>query len=414
MKNIAILHYSCPPVVGGVEEIVRQQASLFRRHFYPVKVIAGKGGHFLKDLHVELNPLLASDHPEIREVQNAPEGDGKTNNLNIFTDRIASYLREVLFDVDVLIAHNVLTMPYNLPLTRALHRLAENDHVRVISWNHDSPYFYDNYPEYLKDGHWSLLRTYNRHIEYITISDRRAEQFKELYGLEHPLPVVPNGIDPIRFFRLEDTTWRLIKEQDLFSADLVLVQPSRLHPRKNIEKSIEVLAAFKKKNQKVKLLLTGAFDPHETATYDYYRKLIALAEQLNVLDDLVMVADYTFKNGHKLTPDRVTIRDLYLIADILFLPSKQEGFGIPLLEAGMIKLPIACSDIPPFRAIAAEDALYFDPDEKAEIISDKIERFLKDLKPQRMFRKVINRYVWDNIFHHHLKDLIEKDPVTNH
>ncbi len=411
MKNIAILHYSCPPVVGGVEEIVRQQASLFRRHFYPVKVLAGKGGHFLKDLHVEINPLLASDHPEIKEVQNA--GTADNGHLERFTDQIESYLRENLSDVDVLLAHNVLTMPYNLPLTRALHRLANGSHLRVISWNHDSPYFYENYPEFLKDGHWSLLCTYNDQIEYVTISERRAEQFRDLYRLSQPLPVIPNGIDPIRFFRLDDTTWRLIQEQDLFSTDLVLVQPSRLHPRKNIEKSIEVLAAFKKKHRNVKLLLTGAFDPHETSTHEYYRKLDDLAKRLKVRDDLVMVADYTFKNGQKLTPDRVMIRDLYLIADILFLPSKQEGFGIPLLEAGMIKLPIACSDIPPFRAIAAADALYFDPEENADIICDKIERFLADLKPQRMFRKVINQYVWDNIFKNQLRDLIEKNPMAS-
>jgi len=58
--NIALLHYSCPPVVGGVEEVVRQQASLFHRHYHPVKIFAGAGGEFAYEYRVEINPLLGS------------------------------------------------------------------------------------------------------------------------------------------------------------------------------------------------------------------------------------------------------------------------------------------------------------------------------------------------------------------
>ena len=65
MINVAILHYSCPPVIGGVEEIVRQQASLLCRHYHPVKVIAGSGSQFTEDFAIEINPLLSSRHPAI-------------------------------------------------------------------------------------------------------------------------------------------------------------------------------------------------------------------------------------------------------------------------------------------------------------------------------------------------------------
>jgi hypothetical protein len=56
--NIALLHYSCPPVVGGVEEIIRQQASLFQRFYHNIKVFSGIGGAFSKYIDVEINPLL--------------------------------------------------------------------------------------------------------------------------------------------------------------------------------------------------------------------------------------------------------------------------------------------------------------------------------------------------------------------
>jgi len=407
MKNIAILHYSCPPVVGGVEEIVRQQASMFRRHFYPVKVFAGRGDVFQKGLPVEINPMLASNHPQIVDVQK--NGAADMPRLRQISKQIESYLRSQLNRFDILIAHNVLTMHYNLPLTMALHRLADERFIRILAWNHDSPFFYDTYPPHLKDEQWAILRRRHQHIDYIAISESRAEEFRRLFNTDETLKVIPNGIDPFRFFRLDDTTWQLIDEQDLFSAELIMVQPSRLHPRKNIEKSIEVLKAFKDRGVKAKLLLTGAFDPHEKSTRTYYHRLNKLALSLGIRDELIVVADYTFRSGKKLPVARVIVRDLYLISDLLFLPSLQEGFGIPLLEAGMIKLPIACSDIPPFKNIGGQDVLYFNPQEAAPSIAAKIETFLKNLSPHRMYRRVISGYVWDNIFSRYMKDFIEKE-----
>ena len=405
--NIALLHYSCPPVVGGVEEIIRQQASLFYRYHHPVKILAGMGDYFQNGIEIEIHPLFSSRHKEIAKLQKEPQKH--LENLHTYAETIFDILKESLHDFDILIAHNVLSMPYNLPLTMALHRLADSRLISIINWNHDSPYFYKNYPAELDSEPYQILKKYNANIHYVTISESRAQEFQRLYKTNKgAITVIPNGIDPIRFFRLSDQTIRLIKEENLFQADLILAQPSRLHPRKNIELSIEVLHALRRQGKKAKLLLTGAFDPHERKTVQYFNKLIRMAGDLNVRNDLIMVADYTFKSGEKLPASRVIMHDLYLISDILFLPSKQEGFGIPLLEAGMIKLPIACSNIPPFQSIAGDNVLYFDLEEAAEEIAEKIQNFLNSFGPARWFRQVMNQYVWDNIYHRDLLPLLQK------
>ena len=55
----------------------------------------------------------------------------------------------------------------------------------------------------------------------------------------------------------------------------------------------------------------------------------------------------------------------YAGAAAFVFPSLMEGFGIPLLEAMAVRTPIVASDIPVFREIAGEAALFFDPyDEK--------------------------------------------------
>ncbi len=405
-KNIAILHYSCQPVVGGVEEIVRQQASLFQRYHHPVKVLAGMGDYFQPGIDVELNPFYSSQHPEIKKLQKNPEENFTA--LQHISLKIQEMLTSTLEDFDVLIAHNVLSMPYNLPLTMALHRIADEKVVKVVNWNHDSPFFYERYPAELESEPFRILKTYNPNIHYVTISESRAQEFQKLYNSRaDAIKVIPNGIDPIRFFRLDPQTIRLIQEQNLFSAELIMVQPSRLHPRKNIELSIQVLHALRLLGKDARLLLTGAYDPHERKTVQYHNRLIDLARELNVEQALVMVADYTFKSGKKLPASRVTMHDLYLISDILFLPSKQEGFGIPLLEAGMIKLPIVCSDIPPFRSIAGDHALYFDLKDDPHNIAQRILEFIDRLPPARWFRKVMNEYAWDNIYHNVLKPFLE-------
>ncbi len=406
MLNVAILHYSCPPVVGGVEEIVRQQAYLLHRYYHPVKVIAGSGSQFSEDFDIEINPLLSSRHPEILKLQQNPIQNYK--RIQAVADMIVDYLNDSLQNFDILLAHNVLSMHYNLPLTLALHKLADTNTIKVVNWNHDSPYFYKDYSKDIDKKPWLILKKYNPNISYITISPCRAKEFQALYKTEKEISVIPNGIDPTRVFTLSKTTLRLIKENNLFTTDLLIVQPSRLHPRKNIELSIEVIRAFHDKGVKAKLLLAGAYDPHERKTSHYYNKLKNLAESLQVQDHIIMVADHYFESGEKMSVEWDTIRDLYHISDLLFLPSKQEGFGIPLLEAGMIKLPIACSDIEPFKSIAGEDVLYFSLKDRPKDIAANILEYLGQLHPSRMYRNIFRDYIWDNIYNDLFKPCLEK------
>lgn len=405
--NVAFLHYSCPPIVGGVEEIVRQQASLLSRFYHNVKVFAGDGGKFSNSYEIEINPLLGSKHTQIMNAHRLSDA-GNRKRLEALARKLYDYLRESLQGFDLLIAHNVLTMPYNLPLSAALHRIGREGRLPIISWNHDSPYFYPDYPEHLDRFPWDMLKRAYAGIHYVAISKSRKEMFTRLYGSGKRIHVIPNGIDPIRFFRLDSGTVRLIQEQRLFEAEFIMVQPSRLHPRKNIELSIQVTRALHDSGLQSRMLITGAHDHHNPETMSYHRKLKDLSRELGIEDDVLIVADYAFKSGEKLSADRIIMRDLYLIADMLFLPSFQEGFGIPLLESGMIRLPIVCSSIPPFLEIGGDDVCTFDYRDSPEDIAAGILDFVGSLKPHKMFRKVIRSYVWDTIYHKELLPLLSK------
>ncbi len=50
---------------------------------------------------------------------------------------------------------------------------------------------------------------------------------------------------------------------------------------------------------------------------------------------------------------------IYSVATCLILPSEGEGFGLPLIEAAQLGLPIIATDIPVFREVAGDFATYF-------------------------------------------------------
>ena len=69
------------------------------------------------------------------------------------------------------------------------------------------------------------------------------------------------------------------------------------------------------------------------------------------------------------------LRRLYNQAQCFIFPSIYEGFGLPLLEAMTCGCPVLASDIPVFREVCGEAAIYFDPYDETSIRTT-IEQFL--------------------------------------
>lgn len=67
---------------------------------------------------------------------------------------------------------------------------------------------------------------------------------------------------------------------------------------------------------------------------------------------------------------------VYAESTCLIAASENEGFGLPLIEAGQYKLPILARDIPVFREVAGEHAFYF-KDASPEALGKVIIKWLK-------------------------------------
>jgi O-antigen biosynthesis alpha-1,3-rhamnosyltransferase len=91
---------------------------------------------------------------------------------------------------------------------------------------------------------------------------------------------------------------------------------------------------------------------------------------------------------------------LYTHAACFVLASHYEGFGMPILEAMSYDIPIALSDIPVFREVAKDAALYFNKDNSVDI-AQKISSLLGDSAIRNRFIKngrlvLANLKTWDD------------------
>ena len=85
-------------------------------------------------------------------------------------------------------------------------------------------------------------------------------------------------------------------------------------------------------------------------------------------------------------------------AELFVLPSLYEGFGIPVLEAMSMKVPVVCSDIPPLREVAADAAIYFDP-ESPEDMAEKMHQAMDESKKKELVEsgsKRVQQFSWES------------------
>jgi mannosylglucosylglycerate synthase len=404
--KIILLHYSAPPVVGGVESVIGHHARLMADDGHKVCIVAGRGEQTDPRIGVELIPLVDSRHRVVLSVKEQLDKGMVPDEFFVRVDELRAALRPVLSGADCLIAHNVCSLNKNLILTAALKHISqEADHPRIILWHHDLAWTTPRYRSELHDGApWDLLRTAWPGAEQVTISEYRRQELASLMNIpEEEIQVIPNGVDLSRFLKLETLTARLVEQLDLLNANPILLLPVRITPRKNIELALRVVAEIHDRYHQAALIVTGPLGPHNPANVEYFRKLQALRHELELENNAFFLAELA--EGY--LPDEV-VSDFYQLADLLFLPSFEEGFGIPVLEAGLAGMPIFCADIPPLRDLGLGYANYFSPNEPAAEIAPRILEHIA-ASPVAGFRThVRSHFTWREIHRKQIDVLIRK------
>jgi glycosyltransferase involved in cell wall biosynthesis len=410
--RVAILHYACPPVLGGVESIMATHARLLSANGHKPYLLAGRGDPRTIGLQGTIIPELDSRHPDILGVQKALLGDeiGSARRFEEWVECIYGLLVGALDGADACIVHNVFTMHKNLPLTAALARLAERGEGarRWIAWCHDLAWTNPLYREELQPRWpWTLISARLPGVTYVAISQQRREEMAALFGMPaSDIEVVPNGIDPAAFLPASRQMLALQKEVRWGKREWVFLAPVRITRRKNLELAIDIIAAMKELGQRPLLLVTGPPGPHNVRSTEYLNELMARRAALGLTDEVVFLA-VEGNMGRGMEVSDVLLDELYWWSDALLLTSTQEGFGLPILEAGLVRLPIFCTHIPVLHEVAGDNAVYFHPDDPPAEIASMMLRVLTEPGPAAMRHHVLKTYSWDVIFHSGLMRVLQ-------
>ncbi|RPI78466.1 MAG: hypothetical protein EHM41_24665, partial [Chloroflexi bacterium] len=239
---VSILHYASPPIVGGVESTIFHHARLLAGHGFQVKVISGRGEKFHPEVDYLCIPEIDSRHPEVQVVNEALASGEISENFYRLRNRLASSLRDSLFNSQVCIVHNALTLHKNLTLTAALNQISDVVDCRLVSWSHDFAWQDPLYTPNLHMGYpWDLLRTPWRGVKYVAVSEDRRAQLADLLNVaSDTIQVITPGVDIYAFLEIGDLVQALTEKLGLLEADPLLLLPARITRRKNIEFAIRV------------------------------------------------------------------------------------------------------------------------------------------------------------------------------
>ncbi len=260
-----------------------------------------------------------------------------SRRIRLLTDYLKTTLYEFVqrFDVSILIIENALSIPMHVPLGIAITEFLAETRIPAIAHHHD--FFWERTRFSVNAVNDYLNMAFpprDPDLQHVVINQAAQEQLSWRQGLSSLL--VPNVLDfehpprPVDAYASDIRT-----EIGLTPTDVMILQPTRIVPRKGIEHAIKLVQMLG--DPKYKLVIS-----HEAGDegYEYHTMLTELARDAGV--DLRFIATRIGEyrqiaaSGQKV----YTLWDVYPHADLVTYPSLYEGFGNALLEAFYFRKPV--------------------------------------------------------------------------
>ncbi len=281
-------------------------------------------------------------HPEIRWINDRIWGSGQRSQL--VTRRInalAEYLKGTLyefvrrFDISLLIIENAISIPMHVPLGIAIAQFLAETEYPAVAHHHD---FYWERTRFSVNAVGDILDmafpARDPELTHVVINQNAQEELCWRKGMSSYL--VPNVLDfespppPI------DAYSRDIRQQiGLEPDDVLILQPTRVVPRKGIEHAVKLVEMLG--DPRYKLVIS-----HEAGDegLDYINQIRELGAASNVDIRFIATRIGDIRQLNRFGQKMYTLWDIYPHADLVTYPSLYEGFGNALLEAFYFKVPV--------------------------------------------------------------------------
>ena len=142
---------------------------------------------------------------------------------------------------------------------------------------------------------------------------------------------------------------------------------------------------------------------HNPDTVKYHESLLQLREDLGVVDEFLFLHE-------SFTVAKSDLIGLYRVADVLFYPSKQEGFGLPVLEGALHGIPIFCADIEPMKSIAQNNITFFDLTIEPAALARSIIEHVAGSAAIQSRKGLIRDYSWTALYPNFIDPLLNNRP----
>lgn len=289
-----------------------------------------------------IEPLAHFEHPAVaaisRDVFGSRKRDRKTT-LKIH--ELTSHLKRSLyrfceqFNVDLLIPENALAIPMNIPLGMAITELVAETGMPAIAHHHD---FSWERKRFLINGVQDLIQyafpPNLPTLKHVVINSEASRQLSFRRGISNI--IVPNVFDfasPPPASNAEAKNLR--KELGFKRDDWMVLQPTRVVPRKWIERAVELVSLMDQRKPRL-VVSHGSGDEGD----EYAKRVLEYARRLGV--EVIYVGDRigSIRCFQEHGNGAYTMDDVYQAADVVTYPSGYEGFGNAFLEAIYFQRPV--------------------------------------------------------------------------
>ncbi len=301
MSGTTLLHITDSLAYGGAERLLHGAIHAMPQH---------------RHLLVHLHPQNDFSDPPFQAEIHCLHYSGRSS-----IPRILRQLRRLIRKHDIRLVHS------HLFLSTLLARLACPRDVRLISSYHSLLHDPEG-PQYsslqLRLDRWSYRRRFHSVFVSKTVQDCIAPQL----GIKGNFSLLPNYVEDVFFQE------KAFPDAERRPFRLLLVGSFR--PERNHQLVIDLLKDW----------------PEAPVQIDFYGKG-PLESALQAQAENIPQIRFCGFEAH--------IAPIMSSYDMLLAPSRYEGFGLAVAEAMAVGLPVLAAEIPAFREVCGDAALYFNP-----------------------------------------------------
>ena len=361
--RIGIFTDTYPPYINGVSTSV-----------YMLKKALERKGHqvFVVTINNDSLRYKFDENNTVIRIPGLPIGIYDYRVTNIYPIRAMNIIRK--WKLDVIHSHTefsvgtfarIISRQFNIPLVHTYHTM------------------YEDYTHYITKGYFD--KSSKKIVEYLTLfycdkttnelivpTKKTYDLFKQKYGVDRNIYIIPTGIEIERFYtenvdnnKVEEIRKKLSLKEDSFN----IVFVGRLAKEKNVDLLLNAQKNIVEKSKNINLIIIG-----NGPDMDEYKKTVS---KLKIDNNVIFVGKVPWE----------TVPLYYRLADVFATASRTETQGLTVIEAMAASVAPICIDDESFRNTVIDGLngkIFNDQEEYEKIVVElyKDRKLLNQLQKQ--------------------------------